>query len=336
MPEARPRLINNRIAPPSTGSTDLAGPWPDEAVPPPRVGANLSSFSGSCSYRPYGSGASSTATSQRSTGTAPTTSWARNTMPRAPSDGTRVIKTKIVSMADVDRDVLAALNYVWERIRQRDPRVLPVVFSLQPRRPSWCNTVEWDTPGAVPVLIVNLADGDRIVSGTELMTWLLHMAAHSVPGGTSQSAEGRFHPVAFRDAAESIGLTAERGLSTMEPGDAKHALGYARISLDKPAPYRAAINRLDKALAAWDGQIVRHASRGPVSLACKCTPETLPARDRHTQWPRIIRASRGIASERAASAASTAASCSRSVRRPSAGPAPRSPADQGVSSGLQE
>ena len=200
-------------------------------------------------------------------------------------------------MADVDRDVLAALNYVWERIRQRDPRVLPVVFSLQPRRPSWCNTVEWDTPGAMPVLIVNLADGDRIVSGTELMTWLLHMAAHSVPGGTSQSAEGRFHPVAFRDAAESIGLTAERGLSTMEPGDAKHALGYARISLDNPAPYRAAINRLDKALAAWDGQIVRHESRGPVSLACKCTPDTLPARDRHTQWPRIIRASRGIASD---------------------------------------
>jgi hypothetical protein len=156
----------------------------------------------------------------------------------------------------------------------------------------WFSWTQW----VAPVLIVNLADGDRIVTGTELMTWLMHMAAHSVPGGMSPSAEGRFHTLAFRDKAETIGLTAERGLST-GAGRCQAHPGYARISLDKPGPYRPAINRLDRALAAWDGQIVRQESRGPVSLACKCTPETLPARGRHTQWPRIIRASRGIASD---------------------------------------
>lgn len=129
-----------------------------------------------------------------------------------------------------------------------------------------------------------------------------------MPGGASQSAEGRFHTLAFRDAAERIGLKAERGLSTMDSSEAKHALGYARISLKSPAPYRSVIGKLDKALDAWFGavpkdeetgeiRLTQQDTRGPVSLACKCTPETLPARDRHTQWPRIIRASRGIASD---------------------------------------
>jgi hypothetical protein len=47
----------------------------------------------------------------------------------------------------------------------------------------WFSWTQW----VAPVLIVNLADGDRIVTGTELMTWLMHMAAHSVPGGMSPS-----------------------------------------------------------------------------------------------------------------------------------------------------
>jgi hypothetical protein len=205
-------------------------------------------------------------------------------------------------MADTDRPALAALDVAWEAIRKRDDRIPEVEFSLQPRRPSWCNTIEWDTP-TIPVLVVNLMDGKRRLSGTELMAWLLHMAAHSVPGGTSPSAEGRFHTLAFRDAAENIGLRAERGLST---GQGRSALGYSRISLENPAPYRSVIGTLDKALAAWFAAIpkdeetglpliIRQESRGPVSLACKCTPETLPATDRHTSWPRIIRASVGIA-----------------------------------------
>jgi hypothetical protein len=208
-------------------------------------------------------------------------------------------------MADSDAPVLAALSAAWNEIRRRDPEVQHVVFSIQPRRPSWCNTVEWSVPGAVPVLVVSLMDGDRVVTGTELMTWLLHMAAHSVPGGSSVSAEGRFHTMAFRDAAERIGLKAERGVGTQD--QAKYALGYARISLEDPAPWRSVINRLDKALETWlaavpkddDGipLVTRQRTRGPVSLACKCTPETLPARDRHTAWPRIIRASEGIAKD---------------------------------------
>ena len=79
-------------------------------------------------------------------------------------------------MAEIDVPVLAALNAAWDQIRERNHRVLRVEFSLQPRRPSWCGSVEWVTPGAVPVLIVNLKEGERTVTGTVLMTWLLHMA----------------------------------------------------------------------------------------------------------------------------------------------------------------
>jgi hypothetical protein len=57
-----------------------------------------------------------------------------------------------------------------------------------------------------------------------------------------------------------------------------------------------------KALARWyealevgKVELQRQDSRGPVSLACKCTPKTLPASDYHTAWPRVIRASKGIA-----------------------------------------
>jgi hypothetical protein len=203
-------------------------------------------------------------------------------------------------MAESDAPVLAALNSAWAEIRKRGPRAQDVVFTLQPRRPSWCNTVEWSTPGSTPVLVVNLMDEGQLVSGTDLMTWLLHMAAHSVPGGTSVSAEGRFHTLAFKEAADEIGLKAERGVPTKD--EFKYALGYAHISLENPAPYRAVINRLDKALARWyesmtEGKVElqRQDSRGPVSLACRCTPKTLPASDYHTAWPRVIRASRGIA-----------------------------------------
>jgi len=105
---------------------------------------------------------------------------------------------------------------------------------------------------------------------------------------------------------------------TQDPSVTKYNLGYARISLANAAPWRAVINRLDKALEAWlaavpkddDGipLVNRQRTRGPVSMACECTPETLPGA---AAWPRIIRAAWG-SPRPGASGASTAASCSRS------------------------
>jgi hypothetical protein len=188
------------------------------------------------------------------------------------------------------------------------PDVVPPEY-LQPRRPSWCGTVEWNTPGVVPHLVVNLKDGDRTITGTELMTWLLHMAAHGVPGGHSRGADGRYHSVAFSNAAASLGLNAQRGLATREPGEpTKYVLGYSHITLDDPEPWRTLINRFDRVLPVWEealaqqpgGGLTRRSDRGPTSLVCKCTPTTLPPRagsGERQKWPRRIRVSGGIASD---------------------------------------
>ncbi len=59
------------------------------------------------------------------------------------------------------------------------------------------------------------------LSFAELMTWLLHLAAHSVPGSSSSAAQGRYNSVAFLDAALALGPNAQRGLATREPGEPK-------------------------------------------------------------------------------------------------------------------
>lgn len=131
------------------------------------------------------------------------------------------------------------------------------------------------------------------------------MAAHSVPGGSSKGASGRYHSVAFANAAEILGLNAQRGLATREASEAKFVLAYSHITLDDPAPWKAVIHRLDRVLAAWEKEIdkqphqsmTRPAAGGPVSMVCECTPKTLPqSRDRQ-RWPRLIRVSEGIASD---------------------------------------
>ena len=129
-----------------------------------------------------------------------------------------------------------------------------------------------------------------------------------MPGGSSTAAQGRYHSVAFAHAADSLGLSAQRGLATREPGASKYVLGYSHITLDDPAPWQTVINRLDKALATWSEEIdrlphsglTRPTGRGPVSLVCQCTPKTLPPRPgsgERQKWPRRLRVSGGIAGD---------------------------------------
>jgi hypothetical protein len=200
----------------------------------------------------------------------------------------------IRAVADIDLPVLEAIGHAWQAFRRHDKRIpRNVVLTLQPRRPSSCNSVEWDRE---PVIVLNLKEGDRKLTGNEVVAWLAHQAAHSAnprpadaegrsgewTSGTT-ATEGLFHTTGFRDAAEKLGLTAEHD----------RGRGWYKTTLVKPSLYSAEIRKLDRVLKNWDPPVQRQTTRGPHSIECKCDvlPTTLPpGRER----PRILRASIGV------------------------------------------
>jgi hypothetical protein len=190
----------------------------------------------------------------------------------------------VIFVADSDMQIYTALSRAWDRIRTQAPDVPGVVFDLTPGRPSSCSSVGWrDSPS---VVLVNLkqngnADGPN-VRGTELLAWLLHQAAHAITGPV-RSQEGRFHTAAYRDAAVSLGLQADRDPT-----------GYGTTSLapGTKSRYRNELAALDRALAKWEptSQVkAERSSRNGVVLACSCTP---PRKVRMRGGPARIDASR--------------------------------------------
>lgn len=212
------------------------------------------------------------------------------------TDGVRYVARggpKIRPVADIDVPVLEAIGRTWQAFRKHDKRIpRNVVFTLQPRRPSSCNSVEWDRE---PVVVLNLIEDGRNLTGREVVAWLAHQAAHSAnprPADaegrsgewtTSDATEGLFHTTGFRAAAEKLGLSAE--------GD--KGRGWYRTELAKPSFYSAEIADLDQALAGWNPPMQRQTTRGPLSIRCRCDelPTTLPP-DR--ERPRVLRASIGV------------------------------------------
>lgn len=177
---------------------------------------------------------------------------------------------RILPVAETDAPVLDALERFWKRIQADDPRVPGVTFSLQPGRPSSCNSVEWD---ADPVLVVNLMPEEDKLPGADVAAWLLHMASHGA-AGPAKGMEGRFHGNEYKATAEALGLSVER-----------NSMGWGATSLARGAKtrYRQEIADLDRALGAWNPFVARKRGRGQAKYVCGC-PE-----------PRIIRVHDGVA-----------------------------------------
>lgn len=170
-----------------------------------------------------------------------------------------------------DEAILAALTRAWQRTRVEDPGVPSVTFYLTGGRASSCATASWEEEQ--PVLRVNLQRGGVNLTGAAIMAWLLHYAAHA-SAGTTTSSEGRWHSEGFREAAEALGLKAEKGPT-----------GWARTSLahGSATRYRAEITAIDRAMRTWEPVTARKRGREPESLRCSCVP------------PRLIRVSAGTA-----------------------------------------
>jgi hypothetical protein len=176
---------------------------------------------------------------------------------------------KLVRVAQTDTPILEALEDFWSRVRAEDPRVPAVTFSLQPGRPSSCNSVEWDSD---PVLVINLMPDGTKLPGADVAAWLLHMASHAA-AGPAKGMEGRYHGAEYKAAAEALGLSVERG-----------STGWGQTSLARGAKtrYRAEIAELDRALGRWNPFVARKRGRGQGKYVCEC-PE-----------PRTIRVHAGV------------------------------------------
>jgi hypothetical protein len=180
-------------------------------------------------------------------------------------------RAMILGMAAAHDPVLRALSRAWQRIRYEDSRVPGVVY-LQPGRPSGCSAPEWST---TPVLVMNLLRGEEKLTGTEILEWLLHHAAHG-SAGTTTGSEGRFHPEAFKDTAERLGLAVERG-------PAGTGWSKTQLAAGTRTGYRPEITVLDRAMTQWEPVVVRKRDRGPQPYACSCSP------------PRRLRMNPGVA-----------------------------------------
>jgi hypothetical protein len=198
-------------------------------------------------------------------------------------------------VSDLDDAVSAALDRTWAKLQKLEPEVPDVQWYLTSGRSSACATGPWDSPDDM-VIRINLKQSWKPQTPTlerpnrdaqELIGQLLHWGAHAATG-ISPGAEGRYHSREFGEIAEKLGLKVR-----LAPG-----VGWAPelIGMDghpqeflSPAAlkrYTGEIRALDKAIAAWvpeTADAARKQKRGPVSLACSCTP------------PRIFRASTGDA-----------------------------------------
>lgn len=170
-----------------------------------------------------------------------------------------------------DRAVLTAVDKTWAKIQEqwlasweKNPtRAVPgVTFDLTPGRSSSCTSVGWDLRPAVEL---NLAPDGRVVTGADVLTYLLHQAGHSVIDPAA-GQEGRAHSLAYRETAERLGLEV-----------AKDATGYGDTSLapGTRSRYRAELDALDRALAKWaPAEVARgeRSARNGVVLMCSCEP----------------------------------------------------------------
>jgi hypothetical protein len=198
-------------------------------------------------------------------------------------------------MSALDDEVTAALDRVWAKIQRLEPEVPDVRWYLTSGRSSACATGPWDSPDDL-VIRINLKQTWKAAAPglerprrdvQELLGQLIHWAAHAATG-ISPGAEGRYHSREFASVAEALGLVIDHKDGVGWAPEMVEVGGHPEefmtpVTLKRFAPE---IRRLDNAMAPWKPETkdaARRQGRGPISMACSCTP------------PRIFRASTGVA-----------------------------------------
>jgi hypothetical protein len=171
-----------------------------------------------------------------------------------------------------DMDIVRALDQTWDRLNVVSGNRLPdVEWYLTGGRTSAC-TVSWDSDPAV--VRVNLQKGGVNRSGADILSEIVHTAAHAIIRHDPKlGAEGRYHGTTFEEAADTLGL------EVVQPGTADYNTGSGRIpSQDQrklASKYAAYVRRIDNALDAWEPEKARKDSRSPQAMRCRCTVDTI-------------------------------------------------------------
>ena len=175
-------------------------------------------------------------------------------------------------MADMDAEVMEALDTAWTRIRAEAPlgSIPAADFYLTEGRSTWCPTATWAEP---VVLRINLMHEGQNRTGEDVMESLLHLGAHAMSRGSRSptQGEGRYHSAEFRDAAKVLGLDAERVEGK--------GFGFGEVTMARGTKtrFKSEIAKLDRALSRWEAVPIRAKNRAPIPLVCRCTPETILA-----------------------------------------------------------
>src|ERR1700678_4188344 len=138
-------------------------------------------------------------------------------------------------------DLPEALADTWAAIRRRN-RSVPAARIVVASRTGTCGSAQWSAP--LPVLQV----GSGLLTSTpsDVLGWLLHQGAHTLPDHDPASDEGQYHSAAFRSAASTVGLAAEA--RPVQPG-----IGFADLTLQPGTAqlYAAQLAELTEALSSW-------------------------------------------------------------------------------------
>jgi hypothetical protein len=148
-----------------------------------------------------------------------------------------------------------ALSQAWTKIRKetvapRMPDVPDVAIGVG-NGP--LHVTDWDNPVLVPQRIIDQGSGP-------VLAFLLHQAAHSL---VREPASARYHSVAFKQAAERVGLAVEY---------AGTATGWSDTSLTPELEriYAAQLAQLD---AAATGQRSSAFTRNGITACCPAHPD---------------------------------------------------------------
>ncbi|WP_328742918.1 hypothetical protein OG436_29445 [Streptomyces caniferus] len=168
----------------------------------------------------------------------------------------------------------AALEDVWDVIRQDHPDLLPATIAVGAGRRSTSHGPErWsEADGRLVGCVVPLVTLEAGADAT--LEFLLHDAAHAqnwVQGIKDTTTRGRYHTRAFVDAAQAVGLQ-------LEATEYREQTGWTDFSVppETAARYAALMPALteaiEMALPALTVPTARAKRTERVGVKCKCDP----------------------------------------------------------------
>jgi len=158
-------------------------------------------------------------------------------------------------------DMTDTLNATWEAIRHQDPDVPRAQVSIVRGKGS----PHWRPDQRV----VHVAESTVNAGAPEILHFLLHQAAHDLVSEVPTGSQGRYHSVAYKTAAERLGLAVEYvGPKGGQPG----GNGWARTSLTAEVQviYAPQLRQLESAREHWE--VPERQTSHRVTVHCQCTP----------------------------------------------------------------